>query len=150
MTSQADLTSFANYLSSSRRILALVGAGLSASSGIPTFRGAGGLWRQHRTKELASSYAFNQSPGTVWQFYGERRHWALTARPNQAHYALAELARKKKDFIMITQNVDGNTLITSIDLCTKDLCRTIRTSWTSSVTTLPCSRLTLQYPMYVL
>lgn len=109
-TSLAYLESFAQYLSSSRRILALVGAGLSAPSGIPTFRGADGLWRQRRTKELASPYAFRESPVTVWQFYSERRHNALAARPNQAHYALAELARKNKEFITINQNVDGNTL----------------------------------------
>jgi NAD-dependent SIR2 family protein deacetylase len=109
-TPLAHLESFARCLSSSRRILALVGAGLSASSGIPTFRGADGLWRQRRTKELASPYAFAENPVTVWQFYSERRHNALAARPNQAHYALAELARKNKEFVTISQNVDGTAL----------------------------------------
>lgn len=122
--------SFASYLSSSRRILALVGAGLSASSGVPTFRGAGGLWRQRRTRELASPYAFQEDPVTVWQFYSDRRHWALTARPNQAHYALAELARKKEGFVVISQNVDGNTPPNRIELDAQQLVfyRAIRTS----------------------
>lgn len=103
---QADLESFTAHLQKSRRIMALLGAGLSASSGLPTFRGAGGLWRDHDATQLATPEAFEEDPGLVWQFYSYRRHMALKAKPNPAHYALAELARKK-DFITITQNVDG-------------------------------------------
>jgi NAD-dependent SIR2 family protein deacetylase len=90
-----DIQSFTEYLKGCRRILALLGAGISAASGLPTFRGVGGLWRQY------------DHPGLVWQFYSYRRHMALQAQPNKAHYALAELARKNKDFITLSQNVDG-------------------------------------------
>lgn len=104
---QKDLESFQAHLNQSTRILALLGAGVSASSGLPTFRGAGGLWRTHDATELATPQAFAANPGLVWQFYGYRRHMALKAKPNPAHYALAELARKKEHFITLSQNVDG-------------------------------------------
>jgi NAD-dependent deacetylase sirtuin 5 len=119
----ADLSSFQQYLASSRRILALgrlpffeysfpsnkiVGAGLSASSGLPTFRGAGGYWRGYDATELATPEAFQADPSLVWQFYSFRRSAALKAKPNNGHYALAELARRRKNrFLMLTQNVDG-------------------------------------------
>ncbi|CAN9079820.1 unnamed protein product [Alternaria alternata] len=102
-----DLESFQQHLAKSTRILALLGAGLSASSGLPTFRGAGGLWRTHDATSLATPGAFERDPGLVWQFYSYRRHMALQAKPNPAHYALAELARKKDAFITLSQNVDG-------------------------------------------
>ena len=104
----ADLESFSAHLQSSDRILALLGAGLSASSGLPTFRGAGGLWRSHDAVSLATPEAFNANPGLVWQFYSYRRHMALQASPNRAHLALAELARRKPHFWTLSQNVDGN------------------------------------------
>lgn len=102
----ADLHSFQQHLCASRRILALVGAGLSASSGLPTFRGAGGLWQGYDATELATPEAFASDPSLVWTFYNFRRNMALTARPNAAHYALAELARRR-NFVCLTQNVDG-------------------------------------------
>lgn len=102
-----DLESFQEHLNKSTRILALLGAGLSASSGLPTFRGAGGLWRTHDATSLATPEAFGRDPGLVWQFYSYRRHMALGVKPNPAHYALAELARKKS-FLTLSQNVDGN------------------------------------------
>lgn len=87
--------------------MALLGAGISASSGLPTFRGAGGLWRSHDATSLATPEAFGEDPGLVWQFYSYRRHMALRAEPNKAHYALAELARRNENFITLSQNVDG-------------------------------------------
>ena len=105
---EEDKASFAQYLASSKRILALCGAGLSAASGLPTFRGAGGLWRNNDATQLATPEAFEDNPGLVWHFYGHRRHMALQAQPNPAHHALADLARKRgADFLTITQNVDG-------------------------------------------
>ncbi|PYI05490.1 SIR2 family histone deacetylase [Aspergillus sclerotiicarbonarius CBS 121057] len=103
----AELKSFTVYLKGCRRIITLLGAGVSASSGLPTFRGAGGLWRSYDATELATHEAFDANPDLVWQFYSYRRHMALEAQPNRAHYALAELARKNKDFITLSQNVDG-------------------------------------------
>jgi NAD-dependent deacetylase sirtuin 5 len=106
-TLRGDLTSFHETLKSSKRVLALCGAGLSASSGLPTFRGAGGLWRTHDSISLATPEAFSADPDLVWQFYNYRRHMALQAQPNAAHYALAELARKMPGFQCLSQNVDG-------------------------------------------
>jgi len=103
----SDIESFTAHLQSSKRILALLGAGLSASSGLPTFRGAGGLWRTHDAISLATPEAFSRDPGLVWQFYSYRRHMALKAQPNRAHLALAELARKHPGFLALSQNVDG-------------------------------------------
>ncbi|KAI5274903.1 SIR2 family histone deacetylase [Aureobasidium subglaciale] len=103
----SDVESFTAHLQSSKRILALLGAGLSASSGLPTFRGAGGLWRSHDATSLATPEAFNADPVLVWQFYSYRRHMALKASPNRAHLALAELARRNPDFMTLSQNVDG-------------------------------------------
>ncbi|KAJ5983560.1 Sirtuin family [Penicillium waksmanii] len=102
-----DRESFAAHLKTCRRIVALVGAGLSAASGLPTFRGAGGLWRTHDATDLATPEAFDENPDLVWQFYSFRRHMALKAAPNKGHYALAELSRKNRDFITLSQNVDG-------------------------------------------
>ena len=102
-----DLATFQDHLKKSSRILALCGAGLSASSGLPTFRGKGGLWRTHDAISLADPDAFEEDPGLVWQFYSYRRHMSLQAAPNPAHYALAELARKVPGFQTLTQNVDG-------------------------------------------
>lgn len=104
---QADLESFTKHLRYSDTILALCGAGLSAASGLPTFREAGGLWRSQDAVSLATPEAFERNPGLVWQFYSYRRHMALQAKPNPAHYALAELARRKNGFLTLTQNVDG-------------------------------------------
>lgn len=106
-TLRGDIASFHDVLKDSKRVLALCGAGLSASSGLPTFRGAGGLWRTHDSVSLATPEAFARDPGLVWQFYGYRRHMALNVQPNPAHYALAELARKMPGFQCLTQNVDG-------------------------------------------
>jgi NAD+-dependent protein deacetylase sirtuin 5 len=102
-----SLADFEALLSSSTRILALLGAGLSAASGLPTFRGAGGMWKNRAATSLATPNAFEDDPGLVWQFYSYRRHMALEARPNPAHYVLAELARRKEGFLTLSQNVDG-------------------------------------------
>lgn len=100
-------TSFVEHLKSSTRILALFGAGLSAASGVPTFRGAGGFWREHDATELATPGAFFRDPSFVWQFYNYRRQQALKAKPNRAHVALAKLGEHKPDFLAISQNIDG-------------------------------------------
>ncbi|KAL4929033.1 SIR2 family NAD-dependent protein deacylase [Aspergillus undulatus] len=103
----SDIASFQEYLKGSKRIMALLGAGISASSGLPTFRGAGGLWRSYDATELATPEAFEANPDLVWQFYSYRRHMALKAQPNKAHYALAKLARRNREFVTLSQNVDG-------------------------------------------
>lgn len=101
-----SVRTFHDHLVTSRRILALLGAGLSASSGLPTYRGAGGLWRNYDATQLSTPAAFAADPALVWQFHLERRREVERAEPNAAHFALTELARKKKDFLALTMNVD--------------------------------------------
>jgi NAD-dependent deacetylase len=86
-----------------RRIVVLTGAGVSADSGIPTFRGAGGLWREFRAEDLATPEAFRRDPMLVWEWYEWRRKLIREAKPNAAHEALARIA----DAVIVTQNVDG-------------------------------------------
>lgn len=107
-----DVAAFHSVLLASRRMLVLCGAGLSAASGLPTFRGAGGMWRNHDATDLATPGAFSRDPALVWLFYSYRRHAALKASPNNAHFALAELGRKRGEqrFLCLSQNVDGEPL----------------------------------------
>ena len=98
---------FKKCVKSSRTILALLGAGLSAPSGLPTFRGAGGLWRRYSAMDLATPEAFDADPSLVWAFYSHRRQCALAAQPNRAHWALAGLASRKPEYVALSQNVDG-------------------------------------------
>ncbi|HZS37620.1 MAG TPA: NAD-dependent deacylase [Polyangia bacterium] len=89
-------------------LLVLTGAGVSAESGIPTFRDAGGLWEQHRVEEVASPEGFAADPRLVWRFYAERRRKAKTCAPNPGHAALARAEEALGDrFLLATQNVDG-------------------------------------------
>jgi NAD-dependent deacetylase len=80
---------------------------VSAESGVPTFRGEGGLWRNYRAEELATPQAFARDPSLVWEWYNMRREALADIRPNPAHTALAMLEGRVEDFTLITQNVDG-------------------------------------------
>jgi NAD-dependent deacetylase len=88
-------------------LFVLTGSGISAESGLPTFRGAGGLWRTHRVEELASPAGFARNPRLVWSWYNERRAAHGSALPSAAHRALAELETQHADFTLATQNVDS-------------------------------------------
>jgi NAD-dependent deacetylase len=88
-------------------IAVLTGAGVSAESGIPTFRGNGGYWRNRRFEELATPEGFARDPKLVWEWYEERRRGIAAARPNPGHDALVALERRTPRFALITQNVDG-------------------------------------------
>src|SRR5215472_8577678 len=95
-------------LSSTDRVFILTGAGVSAESGIPTFRGVDGLWRNYRIEEVASPVAWGRDPRLVWEFYSMRRRVALAAKPNPAHRALARLEETLRDRLLVcTQNVDN-------------------------------------------
>src|SRR5512135_2674038 len=90
------------------RMFVLTGSGISAESGIPTFRGSGGLWRNYRIEEVASPHAWARDPGLVWEFYSMRRRVAAPAKPNPAHRALADLESKLGERLFLcTQNVDN-------------------------------------------
>ncbi len=95
------------WLEYASSIAVLTGAGISAESGIPTFRGPGGLWRQYRAEDLATPQAFARDPKLVWEWYDWRRGLIAQAHPNAGHAALAEIERRAKRFTLITQNVDG-------------------------------------------
>lgn len=95
-------------ISPTDRVFLLTGAGISAESGIPTFRGVGGLWRNYRIEEVASPYAWQCDPRLVWEFYSMRRRVALEARPNPGHLALAKLQDVVGERLFLcTQNVDS-------------------------------------------
>jgi NAD-dependent deacetylase len=88
------------------RVLIVTGSGVSAESGIPTFRGAGGLWRNHDPMQLATQAAFDRDPALVWEWYSERRQNIRTASPNAAHDALVRIGAAARDHLLVTQNVD--------------------------------------------
>ncbi|MEE8391267.1 MAG: NAD-dependent deacylase [Anaerolineae bacterium] len=88
-------------------VVVLTGAGVSAESGIPTFRGKGGLWRNFRPQELATPAAFRRDPALVWEWYDWRRGLIGSCAPNAAHETLAEMEATLPDFTLITQNIDG-------------------------------------------
>lgn len=95
------------WIASARSIAVLTGAGISAESGIPTFRDAGGLWKSFRAEDLATPQAFARDPKFVWEWYDWRRSLIAQAEPNAGHHALAELEKRTSEFTLITQNVDG-------------------------------------------
>jgi NAD-dependent deacetylase len=88
------------------RVLVLTGAGVSAESGVPTFRGVDGYWRNLDPTTLATPEAFARDPQLVWDWYRERRQRIRNARPNAAHEAVARLAQRTDEFLLVTQNVD--------------------------------------------
>ncbi len=89
-------------------LLVLTGAGISAESGIPTFRDSGGLWEKHRVEDVASPDGFQRDPLLVWRFYSERREKAKECKPNPGHIALSEIEARLGDrFLLATQNIDG-------------------------------------------
>lgn len=89
------------------QVTVLTGAGISAESGVPTFRGQAGLWRSFRPEDLATPQAFRRDPALVWEWYDWRRGLIDSCEPNAAHRTLAEMAARLPDFTLITQNVDG-------------------------------------------
>jgi len=88
------------------RVFIITGAGVSAESGIPTFRGKDGYWRNLDPAKLATPEAFERDPKLVWEWYRERRQRIRTVQPNSAHEAIAKLAQHADEFLLITQNVD--------------------------------------------
>lgn len=94
-------------VAAAKRIAVLTGAGISAESGIPTFRGPGGLWRNFKPEDLATPQAFRRDPKLVWEWYDWRRNLIAQAEPNAGHLALAALEKRTESFTLVTQNVDG-------------------------------------------
>ena len=104
---RSPLDAIAARLTPDARITVLTGAGISAASGVPTFRGAEGLWREFRAEDLATPRAFARDPRLVWEWYDWRRHQIASCRPNVGHDVLAAWSERFPTFTLITQNVDG-------------------------------------------
>jgi NAD-dependent deacetylase len=94
-------------LSSATSVAALTGAGISAESGVPTFRGSEGLWKKFKPEELASFDAFIRNPDLVWEWYSYRKKLIAEVEPNAGHYALADMEKLFQGFAVITQNIDN-------------------------------------------
>ncbi|WP_455389000.1 SIR2 family NAD-dependent protein deacylase [Petrachloros mirabilis] len=108
MASGSNLEIARERIAAARSLTVLTGAGISADSGVPTFRGTDGLWRNYRAEDLATPEAFERDPRLVWEWYNWRREVLATKKPNEAHMALAELEQQLTDKMwLITQNVDG-------------------------------------------
>lgn len=107
-----DMKAFREVLKRSRRVVVLSGAGTSAESGVPTFRGEGGYWRRWQAQDLATPRSFRRNPSLVWEFYNYRREVMRTKLPNKAHEAIAQLEEdfekegKGRQVTVITQNID--------------------------------------------
>lgn len=107
-TKKADMDVSFPALDVRKNIVVLTGAGVSAESGIRTFRDSGGLWEEHRIEDVATPQGFERNPALVQRFYNMRRRQLKEVEPNAAHLALAELERKwQGDFLLVTQNVDN-------------------------------------------
>jgi NAD-dependent deacetylase len=105
---EQDLDRAADLLRSAKKVCVLTGAGVSAESGVPTFRAADGLWEGHRIEDVATPSGWRRDPRLVWQFYHARREKAGTVRPNPGHFALARMEERwGQGFTIVTQNVDG-------------------------------------------
>ncbi|MFB0565478.1 MAG: NAD-dependent deacylase [Candidatus Aminicenantaceae bacterium] len=107
MIDKQKLHSLVELLREARHVAVLTGAGISAESGIPTFRGEDGLWKQYRAEELATPSAFNRDPKLVWEWYDWRREFIAPVEPNPGHRILAEWEKIFSEFSLITQNIDG-------------------------------------------
>ena len=107
MVNSALIEEIKERLGSSASTVVLTGAGVSAESGVPTFRGAGGLWENYRAEELATPGAFAADPELVWRWYNWRRTELKAVKPNPAHFAIAKMELTSEDFTLVTQNVDG-------------------------------------------
>ncbi len=103
----ARIAEAAEILRPASRVVALTGAGVSAESGVPTFRGAGGLWEGRRVEEVASPHGFSADPLMVWRFYEQRRRNLAGVKPNPAHRVLAAWQDRFPGYRLVTQNVDG-------------------------------------------
>ncbi len=98
---------FLEKLHQAKSVAVLTGAGISAESGVPTFRGEEGLWRKFKPEELATIDAFLRNPELVWEWYRHRRQILAEVKPNPGHVALRDLENRFTEFILITQNIDG-------------------------------------------
>jgi NAD-dependent deacetylase len=107
MQNENSIHELAQHLKSASRVTVLTGAGISAASGVPTFRGSEGLWQSYSPLDLATPEAFQRDPKLVWEWYDWRRELISKCRPNPAHHVIALWSKRFPGFALITQNVDG-------------------------------------------
>src|ERR1700688_2133774 len=100
LSDQASARAVRDWISAAASVAVLTGAGISAESGIPTFRGPGGLWREYRPEDLATPEAFARDPKLVWEWYDWRRGLIAQAQPNAGHAALVEMERRARNFTL--------------------------------------------------
>lgn len=122
---ESQLVTLAERLRAARTVTVLTGAGVSAASGVPTFRGNDGLWRNYRATELATPDAFAHDPETVWEWYAWRRELIAACHPNAAHRVFASWTQQREGWWVITQNVDDLHLRAG----TRDLVRLHGSIW---------------------
>lgn len=103
----SDMEQAREAFRNAKRVLVVTGAGISAESGIPTFRGEGGLWKGFDATQLATPQAFDRDPALVWEWYRWRKQICNDAEPNAGHLAVAEMEDLSERFLLLTQNVDG-------------------------------------------
>jgi NAD-dependent deacetylase len=96
-----------NALAAAERVVAFTGAGISAESGVPTFRGTDGIWAKFKPEELANLNAFMRNPAMVWEWYAARKKIIAEVQPNAGHYALVEMEKLFPSFTIVTQNIDN-------------------------------------------
>ena len=106
MIPQQQIDEVRRRVATAKRLTVLTGAGVSAASGVPTFRGAGGLWRNYQAQQLATPDAFARDPVLVWEWYAWRRQVIAGCEPNPAHHVIARWS-ERPGFTLVTQNVDG-------------------------------------------
>lgn len=142
-----SLARLAAHIRDAKRLTILTGAGVSAASGVPTFRGAGGLWREYRAEDLATPQAFARDPRVVWEWYAWRREKIAGCRPNAAHEVIAAWSQNPECRV-VTQNVDdlhlraGTRALVRVhgsiwDLSCWDRCRQGATPWRDERVQLP-------------
>jgi NAD-dependent deacetylase len=107
VTEATEIVRAAALLAGCRKLTVVTGAGVSSASGVPTFRGTGGLWKTFRPEDLATAEAFTRDPKLVWEWYQWRRSLIAGCRPNRAHDVLADWSRRFNRFSLVTQNIDG-------------------------------------------
>merc|ERR1712106_585833 len=107
----SGMTKFRDIFHSAKHVVVITGGGISVESGIPTFLGAGGIWRNRQVQDLASRETFKRNPSMVWEFYHYQRELMKDKEPNPAHISLAKaeklFRKEKRRFVVITQNIDN-------------------------------------------
>ena len=128
-------------LRNAQSVAVLTGAGVSAESGVPTFRGAGGLWREYSATSLATPEAFRGDPKLVWEFYNYRREVLAPLLPNAGHYAIASMEERFARFTLITQNIDNLHRVAG----TREIVELHGNIWRVRCTNIGCERYTLAW-----